>query len=207
MNGLIRRSLISRAGIPGIGVGRVGIGLGIRRIHDQPKFQTQEVSKRVVIGNAILRRIPKFLQPFSRRFLDAPVTHVTSFIILHELTAIIPLIGIWWVFHNYHDMIPNWDFTSYGIDQVTRIIDKSLKSWDFQDYSINEKANFIMEGAYSYIIVKTLAPIRIMISLSMMPFFSKWVIEPIKKRFGKKKKEPENKLGESTVKQINKPRL
>lgn len=158
----------------------------------------------------ILRHIPRFLQPFTTRFVNAPVTHITSFLILHEITAIVPLIGLWWVFHNHSSYIPNFDFTAMGIDKVTKIIDLSMERFDFSDYSLNEKANFIMEGAYAYIVVKTLAPIRIFISLGLMPAFSRFVVVPfnsvVASIFRKKPKAVET-ISKDKVKTVTKPRL
>lgn len=55
-------------------------------------------------------RLPISLQRHTRPLLKAPVTHITSFLILHELTAIIPLFGLAAVFH-YTQWLP--PFTEY----------------------------------------------------------------------------------------------
>ena len=39
------------------------------------------------------------MQKYTRRLKDAPVSHVVAFLILHELTAIVPLIGLFGLFH------------------------------------------------------------------------------------------------------------
>lgn len=161
-------------------------------------------------NHPILRRIPKFLQPFTTRFINAPILHVTSFLILHELTAVVPLVGLWYVFHQNPGYIPNLDFAALGLDKITEMLDKSMAKFDFSDYSLNEKANFIIEGAYAYIVVKTLAPIRIFVSLSLMPFFSRWFVVPfnkgIKSIFSRKPaKKPETET--SGIKKVTKPRL
>lgn len=167
----------------------------------------------------ILNKIPKFLQPFSVRFINAPISHVTSFLILHELTAILPLIGLWYTFHQFPDFIPNLDFTNMGINKITEIIDKSMNKFDFSNYSINEKANVLLEGAYAYIIVKSLLPLRIILSLSLMPSFSKFFVVPMNKILGKLFKRNRSKKNKSKVdgidnnelnvklKKVNKPRL
>ena len=45
------------------------------------------------------RLLPKSLRPYAERFRDRPVSHVTSFLILHELTAVLPLAGLVLLFH------------------------------------------------------------------------------------------------------------
>lgn len=130
----------------------------------------------------ILKRIPKFLHPYAQRFINAPLSHVTSFIILHELTAIVPLVGFWYLFHKYHWAVP-MDLPSWAIEKGTKIIDESMKTFDFSNFNVHERAKFIMEGAYSYVLVKSLFPIRIMISLGLMPSFAKYFVIPITKIF------------------------
>ncbi|CZT11770.1 hypothetical protein WAI453_004322 [Rhynchosporium graminicola] len=47
----------------------------------------------------LLNRLPKFLHPYTRALRTAPVSHLTSFLILHEITAIIPLLSLAAGFH------------------------------------------------------------------------------------------------------------
>ena len=47
----------------------------------------------------ILSRLPPSMQKYTRQLKDAPVSHVVAFLILHELTAIVPLIGLFGLFH------------------------------------------------------------------------------------------------------------
>ncbi|ERT00468.1 hypothetical protein HMPREF1624_03841 [Sporothrix schenckii ATCC 58251] len=47
----------------------------------------------------VLSRLPKSLQKYTRRLKDAPVSHVVAFLILHEITAIVPLVGLFGLFH------------------------------------------------------------------------------------------------------------
>ncbi|RKF64956.1 hypothetical protein OnM2_014010 [Erysiphe neolycopersici] len=41
----------------------------------------------------IVNRLPKYMRPYVRDLKSAPFTHILSFLILHELTAILPLVG------------------------------------------------------------------------------------------------------------------
>src|ERR1044071_6938946 len=53
------------------------------------------------------RRLPKFLHRYTSALGNAPISHITSFLILHELTAIIPLFGLAAYFHYTH-WLPSW---------------------------------------------------------------------------------------------------
>ncbi|KSA01641.1 uncharacterized protein AC631_02581 [Debaryomyces fabryi] len=162
----------------------------------------------------ILKRMPRFMLPYTKNFIHAPVSHVTAFLILHEISAIVPLVGIWYVFHKYQWSIP-LDLPSWAIDKGTHIIDKSMAQFDFRNFSLQEKANFIMEGAYAYVIVKGLFPVRIIFSVLFMPYFAKYFVIPFTRMFSfRKKKQPKkpeiesNKEGnEITQKKVTKPRL
>ncbi|KAF7504784.1 hypothetical protein GJ744_001717 [Endocarpon pusillum] len=54
----------------------------------------------------ILRRTPKFLRPTLSALHNAPLTHITAFLILHELTAVIPLFGLVAAFHYFQWLPP-----------------------------------------------------------------------------------------------------
>jgi len=51
-------------------------------------------------------RLPRFLQRYTTPLRNAPVSHITAFLILHELTAIIPLFGLAATFHYTHWLPP-----------------------------------------------------------------------------------------------------
>lgn len=55
--------------------------------------------------------MPKFLRRYTHSLQNAPVTHITAFLILHELTAVVPLFGLVAAFH-YTDWVPT--FVSEG---------------------------------------------------------------------------------------------
>lgn len=166
----------------------------------------------------ILRRVPRFLRPYTTQFITAPVSHVTAFVILHEITAIVPLIGVWYLLHQYHDtlMVSALDLPSWAMEKGTKLIDKAMQDYDFGNYSISEKVQFIKEGAYAYVIVKSLFPLRLAVSILGMPWFARWFVLPFTKMFLRKKPVPvpASEIGEpgSAIKQhqttkINKPRL
>lgn len=53
----------------------------------------------------VLSRLPKFLHPYTNGLRSAPVSHVVAFLILHEITAVLPLLGLAGLFH-YTEWLP-----------------------------------------------------------------------------------------------------
>lgn len=158
----------------------------------------------------ILKRVPRILRPYTTQFIKAPVSHVTAFVILHEITAIVPLAGIWYLLHEHHDlfMLTTLDLPGWAMEKGTKIIDKAMVNWDYGDYSLADKVKFIKEGAYAYVIVKALFPVRLAFSLLGMPLFAKWFVLPFTRMFSRKKPAPSPDVApEHKPKPIEKPRL
>ncbi|KAK3299368.1 uncharacterized protein B0H64DRAFT_98871 [Chaetomium fimeti] len=62
----------------------------------------------------VLSRLPRRLQPYAARLRGAPATHVVAFLLLHELTAVVPLLGLFALFH-YTEHVPvAWMVAHYG---------------------------------------------------------------------------------------------
>ena len=76
------------------------------------------------------RRLPKFLHRYTNALGNAPLTHMTSFLILHELTAIIPLFGLAGYFHYTH-WLPPWiaegAWVASGVERFGRYFKR--KGW------------------------------------------------------------------------------
>ena len=70
---------------------------GFRRLHDTPTS-----SSRI---DRVISRLPLRLQKYARGLGNAPASHVASFLILHEITAIVPLIALFGLFH-YTTYVP-----------------------------------------------------------------------------------------------------
>lgn len=54
----------------------------------------------------ITSRLPTRLQRYTTPLLTAPLTHITAFLLLHELTAVVPLFGLAGFFHYTRWMPP-----------------------------------------------------------------------------------------------------
>ena len=63
---------------------------------------SQKTRSRIV---RITSRLPKFLQGYTTPLINAPLTHISAFLFIHELTAVIPLFGLAATFH-YTEWMP-----------------------------------------------------------------------------------------------------
>ena len=68
----------------------------------RPSIPNQENPR---ILTRLNRRLPKFLHPYTNRLVSAPLSHITSFLILHELSALVPLVALFGLFH-YTSWLP-----------------------------------------------------------------------------------------------------
>lgn len=178
-----------------------------RQLHTSPVL----FDKRAELGQKILNKVPRFLKPYTVNFIRSPLKNLTSFLILHELSAVGPLVGLWYLFHKYNILIP-LDLPSWAIEKGTRIIDDSLKSFDFKDYSLHDKFRLVTEGAYAFVIVKMLLPVRLMFSFALTPMFTRFVVDPLSRLFKRNKPDPiqntpVDPTPEVKIKQVEKRRL
>lgn len=68
-----------------------------------PSIPSKETPPRIL--TLLSRRLPKFLHPYTNRLVSAPLSHITSFLILHELSAVVPLVALFGLFH-YTSWLP-----------------------------------------------------------------------------------------------------
>lgn len=64
-------------------------------------------------------RLPRFLQRYTNPLIKAPVTHISTFLLLHELTAVVPLFALAGIFH-YTRWLPPYisegKWISHGVE-------------------------------------------------------------------------------------------
>ncbi|EEP79033.1 predicted protein [Uncinocarpus reesii 1704] len=153
-------------------------------------------------------RLPPFLRKYTAPLLRAPVMHITSFLILHEITAVVPLFGLVGLFH-YGGWMPslgNGEGDS-AFDEGVRKFGKWLRKrgWvenemtkaevidaveqeEFlgsSDVNTNQGMRLILEFATAYAVTKALLPMRIMISAWATPWFAKCVLVPLRRGVGR----------------------
>lgn len=170
----------------------------------RPPIRAQSTTTRL---DRITSKLPRRLQKYTTGLRNAPVSHVVSFIILHELTAIVPLVGLFGLFH-YTDHVPvsymSEHFGGYVREGLARF-EKYFKrkGWfgfsrdddgaveeqpkDVMDrlQSGDDRYKLLTEVALAYAITKALLPIRVVGSVWATPWFAK-VLMRVKGAFTKK---------------------
>ncbi|KAE8380828.1 hypothetical protein BDV26DRAFT_290090 [Aspergillus bertholletiae] len=158
-------------------------------------------------------RLPSFLRVYTTPLLGAPGTHITSFLILHEITAIIPLFGLVTAFH-YGNWLPDLT-SSNAFEEGTRRFGRWLRKrgWvedvdvdtaemvggasshdpittDQMAESDKKGVRLVLEFATAYAVTKALLPLRIATSVWATPWFARVIIIPMgkgaRKLFGRK---------------------
>ena len=70
----------------------------------QARLQSSQSPQALRIDR-ITSRLPKRLQKYTTGLRNAPLSHIVSFLILHELTAIVPVVALFALFH-YTTYVP-----------------------------------------------------------------------------------------------------
>ncbi|KAF1829224.1 hypothetical protein BDW02DRAFT_475888, partial [Decorospora gaudefroyi] len=141
-------------------------------------------------------RLPKFLHKYTNALSHAPVTHITSFLLLHELTAIIPLLGLAAYFHYVH-WLPAWvgdgAWIEAGVERFGRyfrrkgwiggeeVVDVGEMRGEGQErvWRVGEGGvRVVVEFATAYAIVKMFLVPRILFSVWATPAFARWTVVP-----------------------------
>lgn len=129
-----------------------------------------------------VRKFPKFMRKYAVRFANAPVSHATAFLILHEISAVAPLMGLWWVFHQY-DFIPT-GLPDWFMESGTKFIKVLGTKNEWADViNAEDTSKLVVEGAAAYTLVKLLLPVRIALCLYLMPWFARVFVLPISNLF------------------------
>ncbi|OAA80534.1 putative protein family FLILHELTA [Akanthomyces lecanii RCEF 1005] len=149
----------------------------------------------------ITSKLPRRLQKYTQGLRNAPVSHVVSFLILHELTAIAPLVALFALFH-YTTYVPltyvTEHFGSYVEAGVSRFekyfrrkgwfgFEKGVTGEDGkpvqeslgqQQDAVSKwqtgdpKYKILVEVSLAYAITKALIPLRIVCSVWATPWFA-----------------------------------
>jgi hypothetical protein len=139
------------------------------------------------------RRLPRFLLRYLSPLRAAPLSHVTAFLVLHELTAIIPLFGLAAAFHYYNWLPPyisEGKWVSEGIVMFGNWMRK--RGWIGDDgkggaagmwWGRGESGvRIVVELATAYAITKAFLPLRLLLSVSLTPWFARWTVLPVTAR-------------------------
>ena len=131
-------------------------------------------------------RLPRFLKRIVTPLRSAPVSHITAFVILHEITAIVPLFGLAAAFH-YSQWLPPFISEGKWVHQGTEKFGKWAKKrgWITEDERSGRwwgrgegSVRIIVELATAYAVTKALLPLRLVISVWATPWFARWTTLP-----------------------------
>ncbi|KUL92141.1 hypothetical protein ZTR_02276 [Talaromyces verruculosus] len=150
-------------------------------------------------------RLPSFLRGYTTPLIGAPTTHITSFLILHEITAVVPLFGLFGFFHysGWTPLLSAGDDSSLN-DAVQRFGKwMTKKGWvgsedveaaknvsstatttgedgDKSQVLMQQKgAQLVLQFAAAYVTTKALLPLRIVASVWATPWFARVLLVPI----------------------------
>lgn len=151
--------------------------------------KSQDRLHKIIARSKILSKLnknPKFAGYFDRLSEAGVTSSITSFFVLHEITAIIPLFGLWWVLYQL-DLPDQYELPLYFTDLLNRC-GEAMERLVGEEYSEGlDRNRLILAGAISYALVKMLYPVRVLVSLWGAPYFGRWLLAPIRKLRSKSK--------------------
>ncbi|TVY24236.1 hypothetical protein LHYA1_G007017 [Lachnellula hyalina] len=164
----------------------------------------------------LLDRLPKPLHPYTQRLRSAPLSHILSFLILHEITAVVPLVGLAGMFH-WAGWVPAGGFLGEregawvreGVVKFGRYFGRKgwfgfdgtegMEGMEKLDGGVEgtgvrgegerggQGMRILIEVATAYAITKVLLPVRIVFSVWATPWFARVVMGRFGGLFGRGK--------------------
>lgn len=165
----------------------------------------QDRLHRIISKSRILTRLnkqPRFALYFDKLSEAGITSTVTSFLILHELTAIAPLFAFWYVLYQL-DLPEQYELPVYFKDLLNQCGD-AIEKLVGDEYSSGFDHNrLILAGAISYAIVKLLYPLRVLVSLWGAPYVGRWLLGPFRKIKSKLKRRTEKADNADKTERVN----
>ncbi|KAI8058246.1 hypothetical protein BDF22DRAFT_612654, partial [Syncephalis plumigaleata] len=128
---------------------------------------------------------PRGWRRYANQFRNAPTTHITSFAILHELTAIIPIPIIYYALDAADTKLPLPEAALQDGEQFARRL-VARYGWDTSPPSTTTSADDTVDNgivtstshvfvnlAIAYAIVKVLLPVRVAACFALTPWFAR----------------------------------
>ncbi|KAF2087567.1 hypothetical protein K490DRAFT_7407, partial [Saccharata proteae CBS 121410] len=140
--------------------------------------------------------VPRALHPYIRPLRAAPVSHITSFLLLHEITAIAPLIALATVFH-YTTWLPAtvtesaWmrdgvaKFGRYFARKgcVEAVTGPAQRDWAVNGGGGGVGMRVVLEVAAAWAVTKALLPVRLAVCVWATPWFARVGVVPVLRVF------------------------
>ncbi|KAI8968222.1 hypothetical protein BDF20DRAFT_803335, partial [Mycotypha africana] len=112
---------------------------------------------------------------YAQQFKNKPGSYMTTFAILHELTAVAPFPFIYYALDSFPMLkIP---FPDTIVSEGNRYMNKVRVHYGYEPLEPDNRV--MMNLVTAYCIVKALLPVRIAASVAMTPFFAEKCIGPI----------------------------
>ncbi|KAL6945117.1 hypothetical protein ACO0QE_002562 [Hanseniaspora vineae] len=129
---------------------------------------------------------PAFEPFFNNLKKSQPVPTITSFLILHEFTAIVPLFVLWYAIFEYlddttsEDELTETEKNSKFLQKLPEGMQQNYEKWTTsikkivgKYYEGNKEQEVVFSGVLAYGIVKLLYPARVLVSLYFAPAMGK----------------------------------
>ncbi|KAG0208837.1 hypothetical protein BGX28_000312 [Mortierella sp. GBA30] len=119
-------------------------------------------------------KVSKFRQ-YAEQFKNKPASHLLSFGILHEITAVVPLPIVYFALAETGFKIP---FPDQAMEEGNRFVGRVAKyyGWDLEGA---EGARVMLNMATSYAVVKALLPVRLALCVWMTPWTATRIVSPV----------------------------
>ncbi|KAK9237968.1 hypothetical protein V1525DRAFT_342691 [Lipomyces kononenkoae] len=126
----------------------------------------------------LLDKLPASMRPHAERLMSAPGSYVFTFLLIHEVTAVVPLFGLMWLFQ-----VTDWTppLPEGLIEAGKEFYSKAIPANSLPEGS-ESAANLILQGATAFAIVKVILPLRVAFSLLITPWFARRSVIPMVNR-------------------------
>ncbi|GJJ74808.1 hypothetical protein EMPS_07166 [Entomortierella parvispora] len=130
-------------------------------------------------------KLSKFRQ-YAEQFKNKPASHLISFGILHEITAIVPLPIVYFALTETGVKIP---FPDQAMEEGNKFVARVAKyyGWNMEGA---DGARMMLNMATSYAVVKTLIPLRLALCAWMTPWTATRIVSPILNFWKRFRKQP-----------------
>ena len=134
-------------------------------------------------------RLPRFIRHLTTPLRTAPASHITAFLLLHEVTAVVPVIGFTALFY-YTQWLPPFSAEKYVAKYTQQFGDYLRRKGYFKEgkkpgrlatwWNRGEGGvRFFTAFTTAYAITKVLFPLRLVVSVWCTPWFGRWTVIPV----------------------------
>ncbi|KAJ2773144.1 hypothetical protein IWQ57_001441 [Coemansia nantahalensis] len=112
------------------------------------------------------------------RFRDRPASHLTAFAILHEVTAVAPLLAVYWALDRFGLSVA---YPERVLQEGNRYVNKlrHYAGWE----PLAPDSPVLAHLATSYAVVKAAAPLRLAACVALTPAAARWCVVPVARAF------------------------